>query len=153
MSQTAQTWMVVIAAVAAYAGGLGWLYFYYRKWDRKARTKRRLLVNEDGQIVWRVVRGKVLVGWPNGKGEISSGLWSRTGEEFRDYAVIQTAKGKFVVYRFDKPVADEPQTGMIEICDSWRALKSAVPPKIFEEALRESGLKKPSEYKEIPINL
>ena len=47
---------------------------------------RRLLVKEDGQFVWRAVRGKCLVGHSNSKGEISSGRWSKKDEDWRDWA-------------------------------------------------------------------
>jgi hypothetical protein len=137
---------------------LGLVYFLTRKWNRKALVKRRLLVKEDRQFVWRTIRGKCLVGWPNGKGEISSGEWTKTvdaetGEWGQEWAVIQAAKEKFIAYRFDKRVDDEPRTGMIRVCDSWRDLESALPPDIFERALLEAGFKKPSRYREVPLEL
>lgn len=148
------SWLVLIAVISVYIALLAWLFNSSRKWSRKARTKRRLLVKEDGQIVSRVVRGRVLVGWPDHTGHIVSGMTARNIKEWsRDYVVIQAAKGKFVVYRFNERVENEPKTGTIEIYDSWRALEAVLPPEIFEEALRESGLKKPSEYKEIAIKL
>lgn len=67
--------------------------------------------------------------------------------------VIQVAKEKFVVYRFDKWVYDEPRTGVIQVCDSWRGLESVLPPDIFEGALLEAGFKKPSQYGEVPLQL
>jgi hypothetical protein len=70
-----------------------------------------------------------------------------------DWAVIQAAKGKFVIYRFDKRSADEPQTGVIQVVDSLRELEAVVPPRIFEQALKEAGFRKPEEYKEVPIQL
>jgi hypothetical protein len=87
------------------------------------------------------------------KGEISSGLWSREDKDWRDWVVIQAAREKFVVYHFDKRIGDEPKTGVIQICDSWRLLESTVPSDIFEYALREAGFKKPSGYREVPLKL
>ena len=55
-----------------------------------------------------------------------------------------------MVYKFNKRTNDEPRTGEITICNSWRELESLVPANIFEEALREAGIKKPSEYREEP---
>ena len=147
MAQTIEiSWCTVGAIWAASLSFLGLIYLHYRKWDRKAMVKRRLLVKEDGQFVWRAIRGKCLVGWSNGKGEIPSGEWTKrvdanTEEWGREWAVIQAAKNKFVVYRFDKRVDDEPRTGVIQVCDSWRGLESAVPPDIFEQALLEAGFK------------
>ena len=116
-------------------------------------VKRRLLVKEDGNFVWRSIRGKCLVGWPNSKGEIRWGEWSKRGEGRQEWVVIQAAKEKFVVYRFDELVDDEPQTGVIQVCEGWNDLESALPPDIFERALLEAGFKKPSDYREAPLQL
>jgi hypothetical protein len=67
------------------------------------------------------------------------------------WAIIHTAKGKFVVYRFDKK--SQPATGLIRIVDSWRELEAAVPPSIFEQALEEAGFRKPEEYRKVPLKL
>jgi hypothetical protein len=154
VDQTTKGWWIVGAMWAATLVAFGLAYLLTRKWNRKAMVKRRLLVKEDGQFVWRAIRGKCLVGWPNRKSEISSGEWTRrvdanTGE----WAVIQAAKEKFVVYRFDKLVDNEPRTGVIQICDSWRDLESTLPPDIFERALLEAGFNKPSQYREVPLEL
>jgi hypothetical protein len=105
--------------------------------------------------MWRSVRGRVLVGWLDSKGEITSGSWATFESDNRgsDWAVIQAAKGKLVVYRFDKREADEPKTGVIQVCDSWQTLELAVPARIFEEALLAAGIKKPSEYRDVPLEL
>ena len=135
--------------VIVYAPVATWMIIQGRRWDRKAKIKRRLLVNEDGQFVWRTVRGRCLVGGSDKKQQISWGRWA----DDTDWAIIETAKRKLVVYRFDKRVDDQPRTGVIQICDSWRALELAVPPTIFEDALLQAGIKKPDEYRELPLEL
>ena len=152
MAQTNEGWWIVGVMCMASLSSLGYIYLLTRKWSRKARVKLWLLVKEDGNFVWRSIRGKCLVGWPNSRGEISAGQWSKD-EDLRDWAVIEAAKEKFVVYRFDKRVDDEPQTGVIQVCDSWRELESALPPDIFERALLEAGFKKPTQYREAPLQL
>jgi hypothetical protein len=79
---------------------------------------------------------------------MSSGNW-----DDNDWAVIQTRRGQLVVYHFDKYVSDEPKTGTIQVYKSWPELEAAVPAKIFEEALLAAGIKKPSEYREVPLKL
>ena len=76
--------------------------------------------------------------------------WGRWADGTR-WAIIETANGKLVVYWFDNQIGDQPQTGVIQICDSWRALESAVPATIFEHALLAAGIKKPDEYRELPL--
>jgi hypothetical protein len=147
-----QGWWVVAATWALCCAVVGILYSQLRQWSRKANVKRRLLVKEDGRLMWRTVRGKCLVGSPGSKGEVS-GRWSSQDKDCQDWAVIQVAKGKFVVYRFNKRVDDEPQSGVIQVCDSWRELEAAVPADIFESALLQAGFKKPSRYPEVPLKL
>ena len=102
-------------------------------------------------------RLRLLVGWSDNNGNVTSGSWGRgdpekEGWKTQDWAVIQT-KEKLVAYRFHDRVRDEPRTGEITVCNSWRELESLVPPNIFEEALLQSGIKKPSAYREEPLNL
>jgi len=40
-------------------------FSWYQPWNRRAYVKRRLLVEEDGGILWRTVRARVLAGWPS----------------------------------------------------------------------------------------
>jgi hypothetical protein len=153
---TANGWVISGVLVALYMPFLIWMYLKMRSESRKAKIKRRLLVMEEGQPVWRTVRGALLVGWPGRKQRVHSGPWatSSDGPEWDTgtrWAIIQTAKGKFVVYRFDKK--SEPATGVIRIVDSWRELEAAVPPSIFEQALEEAGFRKPEESKEVPLKL
>ena len=82
-----------------------------------------------------------------GQGRPRKDVWKT-----QDWAVIQV-KEKLVAYRFHDRNREEPRTGEITVCNSWRELESLVPPNIFEEALRESGIKKPSEYREEPLKL
>ena len=67
--------------------------------------------------------------------------------------MIQSVKGKLVVYRFDKREEGKPSTGVIQVYDSWREFEAAVPANILEEALRGAGIKKPAEYSEAPLEL
>jgi hypothetical protein len=120
-----------------------------RRSSRKSKIKRRLLVNEDGQLVWRTVRSRCLVGASNDKRQVDWGRWA----DHAEWAILQAAKGMLVVYRFDKRSGDEPRTGVIQICDSWRALEAAVPATIFEDALLAAGVKKPDQYREVPLEL
>jgi hypothetical protein len=143
------SWWVIIAVWIPGFAMLIWVILQARRSSPKAMIKRRLLVNEDGQTVWRVVRGRCLVGGSNRKQVVEWGQWA----DDTDWAIIQAAKGKLVVYRFDARSGNEPRTGVIQVCDSWRALEAAVPARIFEAALLEAGVKKPSEYREVPLKL
>jgi hypothetical protein len=144
------TAVLMTSAYGIVYGSLIWYMIRsHRRWSRKAKIKRRLLVNEDGQPVWRTVRGRCLVGGSDDKQQIHWGLHADDAE----WAIIQAAKGKLVVYRFDKRSGDEPRTGVIQICDSWRELEAVVPATIFEEALLAAGVKKPDQYREVPLRL
>jgi hypothetical protein len=123
------------------------MFFHARRRNPKAKIKRRMLVNEDSHLLWRTVRGRLLVGGSDGKQQISWGLWA----DDADWAIIETASGKLVVYRFEKPTGEQPRAGVIQICESWRVLESAVPATICEAALREAGIRKPDEYREVPL--
>jgi hypothetical protein len=52
--------------------GLLWLLLNHRASNRKARVRRRLLVKEGDQVVCRVTRGRVLVGWPSSDGQTAA---------------------------------------------------------------------------------
>jgi hypothetical protein len=150
---TSQYWIFALIMWVIYSPMLGWLIWKTRRASPRANVKRRLLVKDaDGQLVWHTVRGRILVGWQDSKEQVvSSGRW---GEDGRDWAVIRTKSGKMVAYRFDKYESDQPKTGVIvKICNSWRELESAVPAKVSEEALLAAGIKKPSEYREVPLEL
>ena len=134
------------AGVMSLYGSAGWFIWSGRRWSRKATTKRRLLVkDENGLPMWRTVNARVLVGWVGSKGVVSTTL--------DRWAVLETRKGKLVVYRDDERQPEGPRTGVIQVCDSWRELESVVPPRVFEQALLEAGIKKPSEYRAAPLEL
>lgn len=127
-----------------------WIIRSCRRTSRKSNVKRRLLVKDaDGLPVWHTVRGRVLLGWLDNDSNVTSGNYADGNE----WAVVRAANGKLVVYRFDKHVPDQPKTGVIQIYDSWPSLESAVPASIFEQALLEAGIKKPNEYREVPLKL
>jgi hypothetical protein len=146
----------LVSALAVYGAVFGGIIWHSRRFSRKAKVKRRLLVkDEDGQLVWRTVKGRMLVGYPDLKGVVTSGYWaSFESDKWGDsWAVLQAAKGKLVVYRFDRDQLEGPHTGVIQVCDSWRELESVVPAKILEAALLEAGIEKPSEYRDVPLEL
>jgi hypothetical protein len=148
MTPTLVIWLVI---GALYAPFFWYMIRNYRRSSRKARIKRRMLVKEEsGQLAWRTVRGRCLVGSSDSQQQVDWGRWAGDAE----WAVIQAAHDKLVVYRFDKLSSrDDPRTGAIQVCDSWRELEAAVPADIFEEALLKAGVKKPDQYREIPLRL
>jgi hypothetical protein len=76
-------WIVLAGGGLLYGAVFAWMIRSNRRWSRKARTKRRLLVkDQDGQPMWCSVRGRVLVGWLNSKGEITSGAVASVRQEF-----------------------------------------------------------------------
>jgi hypothetical protein len=130
------------------------MVFFMRHHRKKAKIKRSLLVIEDGHPVWRTVRGSLLVGYSYTKRRVESGMGAKASDgQLVDWAVIQTARGKFVIYRFAERTGNEPRTGSIQIVNSWPELEAAVPARIFEEALETAGFRKPEEYKEVPLKL
>jgi len=72
---------------------------------------------------------RVLIGWSNQDRSVVPGGWTEEGY----FAVLETRKGKFLVYRAAR-LYDEPRTGTIQVYNSWRELEAAVPARIFEEA-------------------
>ena len=62
-------YIVILVSVLFYAGLFAWVN-RPRQWNQKARLERRLLVEEQGNIVWRTVRARYLVGLPNSHGVI-----------------------------------------------------------------------------------
>jgi hypothetical protein len=126
-----------------------------RQWNRRARVKRRLLVEEDGVPVWRTVRARYLVGWPGSKGELSSGMYvSRESKEPSygdEWAVLQSRRS-LIAYRVEDRKVDDHKIGMISVCRSWEELEAAVPAKVYEEAAVNGGHKKPAEYRKVPLN-
>ena len=57
-----QGWWVVAGTVALSLASVGFAYSQLRRSSPKANVKRRMLVKEDGRLIWRTVRGKCLVG-------------------------------------------------------------------------------------------
>jgi hypothetical protein len=117
--------------------------------------QRRLLVEEDGVPVWRTMRARYLVGWPNSAGELSFGLHvSRDPTEklyTDEWAVLQTRRGGLVVYRVAERRVDDHKIGVITVCRTWEDLEAAVPAKLFEDAAIAAGRKKPAAYRKLPL--
>jgi hypothetical protein len=142
-------WVTLAVTGAVYVPLFWWLIRTFRRSSRKAMVKRRLLVKEDGQPVWCTVRGRLLVGSSGSKQQVDWGRWADQAE----WVVVQAAQDKLVAYRFDDRPRKEPRTGTIQVCNSWQALEAVVPPAVFEDALLAAGVKKPDEYREVPLQL
>jgi hypothetical protein len=83
MSESTTGWLAIAGTAVLYASLLGWMIRSGRRWSRKANVKRRLLVNADGQLLWRTVRGRCLVGGSSGSQEISWGRWAASPDKSR----------------------------------------------------------------------
>jgi hypothetical protein len=143
---------------AFFVGVVWWMTTRGRQWNRKARVKRRLLVEENGEIVWRTSRARYLVGSPSSKGELSWGLSVPREKHEKDepwsdeWAVLQGGRGLLVAYRVaDHKKVDDHKVGTIQLCRSWEELEAAVPAKVFEEAELAAGRQKPPQYRELPV--
>jgi hypothetical protein len=150
--------LVVLLPLAGFWVWLNWSAIgSSRHYRRKANEWLRLLVKEGDEILWRTVRGRLLVGYPNRRQEVIAGRWGKlpaTGNESYgdEWAVIWTARRKqLVVYQLTAKLED-PRIGNIRIYPSWAELEAAVPLEIFKEAATVAGLTKPAGYREVPLD-
>jgi len=95
----------------------------------------RLLVEENGERLWRTVEGRCLIGSCGPDGELAvMGRWTKTEGPRTDFYAIQTLSGKFVIY---KRPADSP-VGTIEIAQDLAALEKLLPPDLYQEAIQRA---------------
>jgi hypothetical protein len=151
-------WTLVI--VLPLAGFWVWLIWSVigssRHHRRKANEWLRLLVKEDDEILWRTVRGRLLVGYSSRRQEVIAGRWGKLPAAGKDsygeeWAVIWTVRRKLVVYQLAENLEDR-KIGSIQVYPSWAELEAAVPPGIFQEAAMVAGVTKRAEYRELPLD-
>jgi hypothetical protein len=105
----------------------------------------RLLVEEDGEKLWRTFEGRALVGSMDGK--IALG---RPGEGGKGgLLVFQSASGKLIVYRTPNHVTSAP--GVIEIYVNFAALCATIPLAVYDELAVKLGVQAPVTYRELPL--
>jgi hypothetical protein len=105
----------------------------------------RLLVEENGEKLWRSFEGCALVGSVDGK----IALGRRGGDHGGGLLVFQSASGKLVVYRTPSHVTSEP--GTIEIYADFAALCAVVPLAVYDEVAVKLGVQAPVTYRELPL--
>jgi hypothetical protein len=140
---------LLIAGIVAYVAVL-FLFMYQRPWNRRVYVKRRLLVEENGEVFWRTVRARVLLGGADSDRTVNP-RYASLDEEL---AILQTWKGLLIVYRVDRKAgrqAGDQKIGSLEICRSWEELKAAVPAEVFEEVALAAGHIRPVKYREVPL--
>jgi hypothetical protein len=111
----------------------------------------RLLVEEDGQRLWRTVEGRPILGSAGPDGELGvMGRWTKTEGPRIDYYVIQTTTGRFVVYQR----AADSAVGTIQIAYDLAELEHLLPRDLYQEArqraLPGSRSRQPG-YPELPL--
>jgi hypothetical protein len=118
-----------------------------RRSRRQANLPLRLLVKEGDGILWRTMRGCLLVGYANMQKEVVAGVWGKPARAGKgafgdEWAIILTAKQRLVVYQFGERQEDL-KAGTIQSYASWPELEAAVPPAIFQQAMLAAGITKP----------
>jgi hypothetical protein len=75
------------------------------------------------------------------------GRWTKTEGPRIDFYVIQTTRGKFVVYK--RPV--DSSVGTIEIADDLAALQNLLPADLYQEAGQRAARGERSRRTELPL--
>ncbi len=104
----------------------------------------RLLVDQDGQQVWKTFEGTWLVGITGGHGVVLG-----TSAGGCNWSVIRAKSGKYVVY-----VNSYEEGGRsVQVFDTFEAMKSAIPAEVAEEAGREAGIIARPKFPEEPLDV
>jgi hypothetical protein len=133
-------WALIVTVVGAYAALWGWITWRNRRRDAQ-KGKLRLLVEENGRPVWRIVKGQCVVGLTKWRElEVTAGY--RRVPDGEEWVIIRSFKGKWIVYRPKGYLGDgQHRIGTLEIFDSLAELERAVPQEVFEEALKAAKLR------------
>jgi hypothetical protein len=108
----------------------------------------RLLVEEDGQKLYRTLRGWLLNGMLY-KGQPSLGLTAQDLKAKQEHFVLWAENGKVVVYTRERGAVGEP--GTITVYDSFEAASQHLPQELYRAALVRARLLKEDDYPERPL--
>ncbi|MBV9505147.1 MAG: hypothetical protein JO323_09105 [Acidobacteriia bacterium] len=109
-------------------------------------------MEEDGEKIWRTLRGSLLIGMLDSKqGTPLLGLCTLDSKKwgYEDWFVIEADNGKLVVYQS----ATGKRKARLQVFENFDAMKGAVPPDIFEQAAKAAGLRPPEKFREVPLEL
>jgi hypothetical protein len=114
---------------------------------------RLLMPADDGEVVYRTLRGKWLIGAPRSDGTPGFGNMAERPEREQwgsdhYWYIIRADSGKLVVYR--EPLMHDGGPRSIEVYDDFEAMQPHVPPTMYRRALQEAGLAKAPQYRPAP---
>ena len=110
----------------------------------------KLLVEERGRKVWKTFQGAWLVGCAIDH-KLFLGQVTRDHKRWGhdEWSVLQSEKGKLVVYRRDS-LSD---VGNITVFDTMEDMRTKIPEEVFEDAAEAAGLRPPLTYPEEPLDV